>query len=65
MATDGQIQVNYGRLKLCRQLYAYVTATSIPVWDLENFDRLIFVAQSVHAKLMHVTHLKANCYEHH
>jgi hypothetical protein len=22
--------------------------TSLPVWDLENFKRLIFVAQSVH-----------------
>jgi hypothetical protein len=46
-ATDGKIQVDYGRLKLCRQLYAYVTATSLPLWDLENFDRWIFVAQSV------------------
>jgi hypothetical protein len=40
--TDGKIQVDYGRLKLCRQLYAYVTATSLQLWD-----RWIFVAQSV------------------
>jgi hypothetical protein len=29
-------------------MYAYVTSMSPPVWDLEYFDRLIFVAQSVH-----------------
>jgi hypothetical protein len=27
--------------------YAYVTATLPPLWDLEYFYRLIFVAQSV------------------
>jgi hypothetical protein len=26
---------------------ANCTPTSLPLWDLENFDRLIFVAQSV------------------
>jgi hypothetical protein len=46
-ATHGQIQEDYERLELCRQLYAYVTSTSPPVWDLDYFDRLIFVAQSV------------------
>jgi hypothetical protein len=29
------------------KLHAYVTATSLPLWDLIYFDRLIFVAQSV------------------
>jgi hypothetical protein len=27
---------------------ASCTLTSLPVWDLENFKRLIFVVQSVH-----------------
>jgi len=30
---------------------ASCTPTSPPVWDLEYFDRLIFVAQSVHIHL--------------
>jgi hypothetical protein len=46
-ATYGQIQGDYERLELCRQLYAYVTRMSPPVWDLEYFDRSIFVAQSL------------------
>jgi hypothetical protein len=43
----GQIQENYKRLELCRQLHVYDTPRSRPVWDLEYLDRLIFVAQSV------------------
>jgi hypothetical protein len=44
-ATYGQIQGHYERLELCRQLYAYINSTSPPIWDLEYFDRSIFVAQ--------------------
>jgi hypothetical protein len=45
-ATYGQIQEDKELLELCRQLYAYVTATSSPLWDLESFDRLMVVDQS-------------------
>jgi hypothetical protein len=30
---------------------ASCTLTSLPVWDLENFKRLIFVVQSVQGKI--------------
>jgi hypothetical protein len=45
-AKHGQIKDNE-RLELWCRLYAYVTATSLPLWDLENFDCVILVAQSV------------------
>jgi hypothetical protein len=43
--TYGQIQGDYERLELCCHLCAYVTSASPPVWDLEYFDHMIFVAQ--------------------
>jgi hypothetical protein len=30
---------------------ASCTLTSLPVWDLENFKRLIFVVQSLHSRV--------------
>jgi hypothetical protein len=42
-----QIKEDNEQLKLWCQLYAYVITTSLPLWDLENFDRFIFVAQCV------------------
>jgi hypothetical protein len=44
--TYGLMQVDNERLEFCSQLHVYVTA-SPPLWDLEYFDRLICVAQSV------------------
>jgi hypothetical protein len=49
-AKYGQIKEDNERIELWCHLYAYVTATSLPLSDLDNFDRLIFVAQSVPEK---------------
>jgi hypothetical protein len=43
-ATRGQIPGNYELLELWGHLYA----TSLPVWDLENFRRLVFFLHKVH-----------------
>jgi hypothetical protein len=45
-AAYGQIQGHYELLDLYRQLYTYVISTSPSYWDLEYFERLIFVAPS-------------------
>jgi hypothetical protein len=43
--------VKYKAITNDRNYDASCTLTSLPVWDLENFKRLVFVVQNVHVLL--------------